>query len=427
MTDVLAVLIGDDVAGEIRKLRDGRMQFTYFADYASGENATPLSLSMPVAVATHTHRVVESWVRNLLPDNEATLQQWGRRFAVPWSSPYALLGTPVGEDCPGAVRFVPPGRVDAVLQRRGRVEWLTEHEVETRLEALERDPTDWFGDLTRGQFSLAGAQAKTALHRRDGRWGVPVGPVPTTHIVKPSIPGLPHHDLNEHLCLRAAANLGIASAETTLERFGDRRALIVTRFDRRETGRRFTRVHSEDLAQALARPPDQKYEADGGPNAHDIATLYRRVLPRREANDAIARFADALGWNWIIAGTDAHAKNYSVILAGDNITLAPMYDVASALPYAVPAQKLRLAMSLGGEYRLRVHAARHWHRAAKELGLSADALIPRIAALAEQAPNALAAARATASLTKEDRQFADRLTSLIESRAIVCRRMLETD
>jgi hypothetical protein len=42
-------------------------------------------------------------------------------------------------------------------------------------------------------------------------------------------------------------------------------------------------------------------------------------------------FADALIWNWLIAGTDAHAKNYSVLLAGNDIRLAPLYDMSSAL------------------------------------------------------------------------------------------------
>ena len=36
-----------------------------------------------------------------------------------------------------------------------------------------------------GQFSLAGAQPKTALVFDGQRWGVPYGPTPTTHILKP--------------------------------------------------------------------------------------------------------------------------------------------------------------------------------------------------------------------------------------------------
>jgi len=50
---------------------------------------------------------------------------------------------------------------------------------------------------------------------------------------------------------------------------------------------------------------------------------------------------DALAWNWLIAGTDAHAKNYSLLLAGNDVRLAPLYDVASALPYGMHERTLR--------------------------------------------------------------------------------------
>ena len=51
----------------------------------------------------------------------------------------------------------------------------------------------------------------------------------------------------------------------------------------------------------------------------------------------VRRFADALAWNWIIGGTDAHAKNYSLLLSGSDVRLAPLYDIASALPYVTAA------------------------------------------------------------------------------------------
>ena len=63
-------------------------------------------------------------------------------------------------------------------------------------------------------------------------------------------------------------------------------------------------------------------------------------MPPRVADDAVWRFADALIWNWLIAGTDAHAKNYSLLLAEDQVRLAPLYDVASALPYGIHERKL---------------------------------------------------------------------------------------
>jgi serine/threonine-protein kinase HipA len=81
-------------------------------------------------------------------------------------------------------------------------------------------------------------------------------------------------------------------------------------------------------------------------------------MPARESEDAVRRFADAHR-EWLIAGTDAHAKNYSLLLAGDQVRLAPLYDVAPAPPYPdLPVRRLRFAMRLGGDYRVELCTGR---------------------------------------------------------------------
>ena len=133
------------------------------------------------------------------------------------------------------------------------------------------------------------------------------------------------------------------------------------------------RVHQEDLCQALGLPPDRKYQRDEGPTPAQIARLLRDSMPPSVAEDAVWRFADALAWNWLIAGTDAHAKNYSLLLSADQVRLAPLYDVASALPYGTDEHKLRLAMKIGKSYA--VYPRRnYWPAAAADLDLDADAL-----------------------------------------------------
>lgn len=56
--------------------------------------------------------------------------------------------------------------------------------------------------------------------------------------------------------------------------------------------------------------------------------------------------------NVLIGGTDAHAKNYSLLLSGNGALLAPMYDVASGLPYELLRRHGKLAMGIGGEDRM---------------------------------------------------------------------------
>src|SRR4051794_8303644 len=81
-----------------------------------------------------------------------------------------------------------------------------------------------------------------------------------------------------------------------------------------------------DLCQALSVSPDRRYENEDGPGVERVAALLRDAMPSRESAGAVRRFADALIWNWLIAGTDAHAKNYSLLLAGDQVRLVPLYD-----------------------------------------------------------------------------------------------------
>jgi len=424
MTDSLVVILEDRVAGTLARASGGRLTFTYSEVYRQREGATPLSLSMPTQVATHPDRAITAWLWGLLPDNDAVLRRWAREFQVSASSPFSLLGTQVGEDCPGAVRFSRPEHVERALTRTGDVSWLTEEQVAERLRELRRDSTAWLGESFTGQFSLAGAQAKTALLLRDGRWGVPAGAAATTHILKPAVTGFDDHDLNEHLCLDAARRAGLTAARTQIASFAEQTAVVVTRYDRHLAAEGVTRVHQEDLCQALAVASTRKYQNEGGPGVKEIAALLRRAMAPRVAQAAVWAFADALIWNWLIAGTDAHAKNYSLLLAGNQVRLAPLYDIASALPYGMHERKLRLAMKIGGDYRLLPYD-NPWPAAARDLGLDAGALVDRVIELIDRAPDAFADAAGADDVTRLERQLPGRLLELVAERATRCRKLLE--
>jgi serine/threonine-protein kinase HipA len=424
MTDSLLVILEDLVAGTVTRLRGGRLRFDYGDEYREVSGSTPLSLSMPIQVRSHPDQIATPWLWGLLPDNDAVLRRWAREFHVSASSPFSLLATPVGEDCAGAVRFALPEEVDRVLGRSGEIAWLSDDDVAERLRELREDSTAWLGRSFTGQFSLAGAQAKTALLFQDGRWGVPSGSTPTTHILKPAVGGLDDHDLNEHLCLDAARRAGLLAVRTNVSRFGDETAVVVARYDRREAlGGEILRVHQEDLCQALGVPPGRKYQNEGGPGPAQIARLLREAIPPAIAEDAVWRFADALIWNWLIGGTDAHAKNYSLLLAGDQVRLAPLYDIASALPYGVHERKLRFAMKIGGDYRVFLQR-NTWPGAARDLGLDAGALVDRVSELASFAPDGFADAVSAPDIVALDRGLPGKLLDLVAARAARCRRLL---
>ena len=423
MSDSLVVILDDVVAGTVTRLSGGRLRFDYDAAYQEQAGHTPLSLSMPVQVASHSHQRITPWLWGLLPDNDAVLRRWAREFHVSASSAFSLLATPIGEDCAGAVRFAPPDELGRVLGLTGEVTWLTEDDVAQRLRELREDSTAWLGRSFTGQFSLAGAQAKTALLLDQNRWGVPSGPIPTTHILKPAVAGLDDHDLNEHLCLDAARRARLVAARSALTRFADETALVVSRYDRNQgADGTVVRVHQEDLCQSLGVPPGEKYQNEGGPTPAQIARLFRDAMPPRAGEDGVRRFADALIWNWLIGGTDAHAKNYSILLAGDQVRLAPLYDIASALPYGTHERKLKLAMKIGSSYDVYPERNR-WPDAARDLSLNGDALVDRGRELAQIAPEAFADAVRAPEVVALRRDLPSRLLDLVADRA---RRCLET-
>lgn len=415
----LAVLLNNDILGDIAEIENRRLLLTYAPAFREVESPTPLSVSMPVQVSQHTDRVVKPWLWNLLPDNERVIERWAAHYGVSKSSPFSLLGTPIGHDCPGAVRFIQRTELEATLRGKGDVEWLTEAEVAQIIRDLKRDSASWLGTRFRGQFSLAGAQAKTALLFENDRWGRPSGAIATSHILKPAVAGLEDQDLNEHLCLTAAKDAGMICVRSRLMQFEDQTAIVLDRYDREIVDGGTVRIHQEDLCQALSVPPSRKYQSEGGPGPRDIVRLLRAVMEPTAAEVAVRRFAEALAWNWIVGGTDAHAKNYSLLLSGPLVRLAPLYDIASALPY-MHEREGRMAMKVGKDYDL-YNYRNPWPDAAADLRLDVEWLIPRVIELATVAPDAFSRAANGADVAALNRPLAERLVDVVGKRAAYCR------
>lgn len=377
----LIVLLGGEVAAEVRRVSNDRLALAYDPAWVQSPAAMPLSLSLPLATARHRSETIAAFIWGLLPDNELVLDKWARQFHVSARNPFALIAN-VGEDCAGAVQFVREQRLGADGFNEPQVDWLTEHDVAERLRALRRDETAMRLPRDTGQFSLAGAQPKTALLLSDGRWGLPSGRMPTTHILKPPSGEFDGHAENEHFCLTLARALNLPAASSEVLRFEDEVAIVVERYDRRTTPRGVLRVHQEDMCQALGVMPTAKYQNERGPTPARIVELLRNHSSNAQAD--IDTFVQALAFNWLIAGTDAHAKNYSLLHApGGQTRLAPLYDLASVLPYDdLDILRMKLAMKVGGEYLLTQIGPRQWLRAEAELGLPAASLLNRVYRLA---------------------------------------------
>ncbi len=384
----LYVLVCGCIAGEVARSADGSLSFRY----SDGYEGAPLSLSMPVSNRVYPDKVVRPYLFGLLPDDKAVRSSIARQFEVRASNPLDLLSC-IGLDCPGAVQLCREEDLEQPSARPGLYVTLTEADIASRLRRLRSNADDsWVG--REEHWSLGGNQGKFALGQHGGVWHECQGSAPTTHIFKNGMAGYKLQALNEFICMRLAKACGLPSSEVEYRLFEDEPALIVARYDRRmDAEGEPVRQHQEDLCQALGVMPDQKYTSDGGPSASDVLHL---LACTRRAQQNIALFVQMIFFNCLIGAPDAHAKNYSLLLApGPDALVAPLYDVASGLAYDTLRRKGRLAMSIGGENRFGRMSASALERFAhnggiEELGFTRDWCVEAMGGLAVRILDSLA-------------------------------------
>ncbi len=353
----LYVYMDDAYLGDFIQLDSGRHAFQYADSWFKAGNGLPLSLSMPLDLPYHEGPVVTHFFDGLLPDNEAVRKRWARQFEVSYKNPFSLL-THMGKDCPGALQIC----TDHPYTEMG-YDPLTVDDIEDRLRTLREDETAWRKPGDQGQFSLAGAQRKTALHYDGENWSLPTGRAATTHILKPPIPGFEAQEANECFCLWLSSAMGLVTTHCDVMQFGAESAVVVKRFDRyRNEDGLLHRIHMEDLCQAFGISPELKYQTDGGPNAEKILEL---LAGNSDPDSDQLRFMQALFFNWLVLGTDAHAKNYSLLLGkGKEVVLAPLYDISSYLPYTDNAIRENLAMKVISKKQAGEVSRQYWERLA---------------------------------------------------------------
>lgn len=364
--------------GVIEVAGDGRLTFRYSDRWLATRGAFPVSVTMPLTDDPYASEIISPWLANLLPEEEQ-LAVLTRSLGLDRNDTLAVLSA-IGGDTAGALSFgVASNRPDWRYTR------LTDmYGVEDPSAALARH----IDDLGRRPFlvgeegvrqSLAGGQKKSALAVLDpqGRpvlrlpgegdsLAVPRNGAPSTIIIKPDNPRLPGITENEVYCLHLAQAIGVKSARASILEAGDRRAICVLRYDRQMTRTgELQRVHQEDFAQANGVPPGRKYERGTLPGPGLVALLAtgRRLEPR----DALG-LLDQVIFNLLVANTDAHAKNYSLLLpVGAPPALAPLYDVSTVLAWDHVVQTH--AQTIAGRRRRPGDiAGRHWDVIADEAG-----------------------------------------------------------
>lgn len=379
----------------------GHAELVYDSSWIRSDEARPLSLSLPIPLDAGPLKgdAVVNYFDNLLPDSESIRRRIAQRFQTGSVEAFDLLGA-IGRDCVGAVQLLAEDESPEGAETIDGTP-LSEADVESLLNQIAGGVPFGTDDDDDFRISLAGAQEKTALLRHEGQWLRPHGATPTTHILKLplGLVGNRRADLttsveNEWLCMRILQAFGLPAANVEIATFGERRVLVVERFDRRlhPDGDWIIRLPQEDFCQVNALPPYRKYEHDGGPGVLDLA---RDLQQSSEARRDIETLVTAQILFWLLAAPDGHAKNFSIhLLRGGQYRLTPLYDVMSIWPVEGDGAnqwswyKAKLAMAIPGKsrhYAFRDVQRRHFNAMALKCGFGASAE-PIIGRIIERTP-----------------------------------------
>ena len=341
---------------------DGAMVGTFTLDSAGDVGFSyseaapfPVSLSMPIDggwKAEAPYRFLDG----LLPDDNN--ERWRMKDALGAASihPFDLLDN---IDTAGGLTFTSkdhePSFTEAPL-----VPFTTE-DIEAEMRRISTSAANPWDVELKGRYSLAGTQGKFTMTKFGDMWFKPSGAIPSTHIVKPDIKGLPGSALVENATMDLVDASGIPVPHHGMLTAGSTSAFLIERFDRLiQANGLAKRLHIEDMTQSLGVSRDEKYDVE----AVDICRALTAVNPTGEmAYSWFEQFA----LNCCVGNCDAHAKNYSVIIGPERVVLSPMYDVVSTMTW--DQFDKALAMTVNGKWYPWEITPLDWKAEAERAGL----------------------------------------------------------
>jgi serine/threonine-protein kinase HipA len=394
----LRVYLNNRGVGTLSREASGPIDFSYHEDWLGWEHALPVSLSLPLRETPYRGEPVAAVFENLLPDSDTLRRHVAEKVGARGIDAYSMLAK-IGHDCVGALQFIAGDNEAPDTTGKLDGEAVDAEGIEKILKGLSQAPLGLNRDDA-FRISVAGAQEKTALLLHEGQWIKPHGTTPTTHLIKTQIGQLPggihlsDSVENEYYCLKLTEAFGLPVNTATIETFGETKALVIERFDRRWTkDGRLLRLPQEDCCQALSVPPTLKYQNEGGPGMVDILIMLKGSDTPTEDQDV---FIKAQLIFWLIGATDGHAKNFSVFLSpGGSYRMTPLYDILTAQTALnarqIERKQMKMAMSVGKSrhYRFDQIHGRHFVQTAVQSGLSKKRAAAIIEEVAELAPKAL--------------------------------------
>jgi serine/threonine-protein kinase HipA len=362
------------------------LAFAYDEHYLQTKEAVKLSGALPLQKEAFTHEVTSAFFSGLLPEEDVR-RHLARYLRLSEKNTFSLLKE-IGGECAGAVSVYPTG-VSPILNGKPTYRILNENEADEIFSALDKRPMMAGEEDVR--ISGAGAQDKLMIAFVDGKFAIPKGNTPSTHIIKPPIKGLEETVQNEFFCMRLAKAAGLPVPDVSISWIKDRPYYLIERYDRRKNKNgAVTRLHQEDFCQALHIPPEMKYESEGGPTLGQcFAVLDERIKLGLMAGKNKITLLQGVIFNFLIGNGDAHGKNFSILYDGESESLAPFYDLLNTIVYS-NSFKARMAMKLNGKYKFNEVALRHFDGLSEAIGFKPDFTRKQIHALSNTVVKAAA-------------------------------------
>jgi serine/threonine-protein kinase HipA len=140
------------------------------------------------------------------------------------------------------------------------------------------------------------------------------------------------------------------------------------------------------------------------------------VTRRHTPASDIVRLLDWAIFNVLACNTDAHAKNYAIMVHAGGATLAPIYDVMCGELWGSVTKNL--AQRIAGEKRGERLDRTHWEQFGRQCGLNPTQVVGRVDVLARAAlVEAEAAASEVAAMPGGPHESLDRARLAVERRA----------
>lgn len=343
-----------------------------------------LSVAMPDMNVEYSDSTVEKWFFGVLPDSVGTRKSMSKNKDYGHNSVFGLLSD-YGADLPGAVQVFPDSEF-ADNDQENEYQVVSKSEIAERLETMikqDKKQKDVAWHVKNERWSLAGGQPKFALMYDGKQYYECYGAAASNVIVKPGVSNMDNQSSIEHITMQIAKESGIVVADSDIVDFEGISAIVVQRYDRvLDDENHIQRLHQEDFCQALKLLPEQKYMEGKNPTI-EAGEMLKKFCDR----ESMAIFVDSLLFNYLIGGTDGHLKNHSLIHGTDGqIHMAPLYDIASQLPYMRKHQISHLALGIGSEKRIGRVGKKALSDLAYYLDMPTDLVFDRFVDLSEKIP-----------------------------------------